>query len=112
MKKKHLKLIKGHKSVETTKSVIDLVSDVDGGRVKKLTLITNRGTEFIHEITEGTTNKDVKQWITDTMKGADIVMMEYHHKNHPMGGVLDTYHRLGGLGDLWTLFLIFDDEIV
>ncbi len=112
MKKKHLKLFKKHKSVETTKSVVKLISEVEGYSVSKIVLTSAIGVSYEYSIGKTVTNRDVKLWLLNALESRDIVMIEYYHKNHPNGGIKDTFHRLGGLPDIWALFLIFENEII
>lgn len=111
MLKKELKLLAQHKSVETTKEVLELICNVqDGVPTKKIVVTFQNGETRVLQVTPDTKYYDVKQWLTKLLD--HTAMVEVYSKNHPKDHIKDTFHRLGGLTDLWTLFLIFKDDII
>lgn len=111
MLKKERKLLSEHKSVETTKSIVELVTDVEDHRIKKIVIVLSDGSNKVWRVGKLTKNKDVKKWLKGHLN--DTVAIELYHRNHMTGGLKDTYHRLGGTDNLWTLFLWFkNNEII
>lgn len=112
MLKKELKQLAKHKSVETTKEVTGLVSNVEEGvPTSKIVVTFTNGETRLFKVGNDTTNKEVKKWLLKVLP--NTAMIEVYTKDHPNKHVKDTYHRLGGLPDLWTLFLIFENgEII
>lgn len=112
MLKKELKLLAQHKSVETTKEVVELVCTIENCRPQSKIVVTfDNGETRTLKIQKGMRYYDVKQWVDKMLP--NIVMIEAYSKDHPNGHIKDSYHRLGGLPDMWTLFLFFDNgEIV
>lgn len=112
MLKKELKLLAKHKSVETTKEVLDLVCEVERGVTTSKVVVTffNGETRTL-KIKTNTTNKEVRKWVDKML--SNIVMIEVYTGDQRKDHVKDSFHRLGGLPDLWTMFLIFENgEII
>ncbi len=111
MLKKELKILAKHKSVEPTSEIVDMISARGSVSTKKIVVTFGNGETRTLKPSKGDTEYHIKRWLRSMLKEA--VMIEDYTGDERPDHVKDTYHRLGGLPDMWTFFMIFSNgEIV
>jgi hypothetical protein len=107
MLKREKVLLARHKAVEVTSEVIDMICQRGEVSTKKIVVTSVNGETHTLRPKKSDTYEVIKQWLEPLI--ADAVMLEDYTGNERPEHVKDSFHRLGGLEDLWTLFLIFDN---